>query len=111
MGQAMHVEHIDPTGGNHPDNLCLACPNCNLSKAAATSAKDPDTGEHVPLFNPRSQEWDEHFEWQDNNALIQGLTTIGRTIVTRFKINRPRIVLARKRWMLADLHPVLKDER
>jgi len=27
MGQAMHVEHIQPEGGNHPDNLCLACPN------------------------------------------------------------------------------------
>ena len=33
IGQAMHVEHIDPNGGDDPENLCLACPTCNLSKA------------------------------------------------------------------------------
>src|SRR5210317_1988985 len=68
IGQSMHVEHINPAGGDHPDNLCLACPNCNLSKAAATSAEDPNTGEGVPLFNPRLQIWGEHFEWEDNYA-------------------------------------------
>lgn len=57
IGQAMHVEHINPLGGDHPDNLCLACPNCNLSKAAATMAQDPESGENVPLFNPRIQVW------------------------------------------------------
>lgn len=111
MGQAMHIEHIKPADGDQPDNLCLACPNCNLSKAAATAAKDPDTGKDAPLFNPRSQVWDEHFEWKDNYALIQGRTPTGRATVTRFKMNRPRIVLARKRWALAGLHPVVKDRR
>lgn len=103
----MHVEHINPAGGDHRDNLCLACPNCNLSKAAATSAIDTDTGEEVPLFNPRSQIWGEHFEWQDDHALIRGLTPVGRATIARFKMNRPRIVLARKRWGQAGLHPVV----
>lgn len=105
----MHVEHINPLGGDQLDNLCLACPNCNLSKAAATMAQDPITREDVPLFNPRSQAWDEHFEWEDNYNLIRGLTPIGRASVARFKMNRPRIVLARARWALAGLHPVVKD--
>lgn len=107
----MHVEHINPAGGDDPDNLCLACPNCNLSKAAAISAIDPETGEEVPLFNPRSQIWDDHFEWQDDHALIWGLTTVGRATVARFKMNRPRIVLARRRWVQAGLHPVVKNEK
>jgi len=111
IGQAIHVEHINPAGGDEPDNLCLACPNCNLSKAAATAARDPDTGESVPLFNPRSQVWDEHFEWEDDYALIRGLTSVGRATVARFKMNRPRIVLARKRWAQVGLHPVIKDKR
>jgi hypothetical protein len=107
----MHVEHINPVGGDHPDNLCLSCPNCNLSKAAATTAKDPTTGEDVPLFNPRNQTWDEHFAWQDDYALIRGSTPIGRATATRLKMNRPRIVLARKRWVQAGLHPIAgKDE-
>ena len=78
MGQAMHIEHINPAGGDQPENLCLACPNCNLSKAAATGAEDPNTGEDVPLFNPRRHVWDQHFEWEDNYALLRGLTPIGR---------------------------------
>jgi hypothetical protein len=41
----MHVEHIDPKSGDDPNNLCLACPSCNLSKATATFAPDPETAE------------------------------------------------------------------
>ena len=111
MGQAMHIEHINPAGGDQPENLCLACPNCNLSKAAATGAEDPNTGEDVPLFNPRRHVWDQHFEWEDNYALLRGLTPIGRATVARFKMNRSRIVLARKRWTQVGLHPVTKDKR
>lgn len=108
IGQAMHVEHIYPAGGDHADNLCLACPNCNLSKAAAVTAVDPDTSEEAPLFNPRTQQWNEHFEWDDNYAVIRGITPVGRATVSRLKMNRPRIVLARKRWTQAGLHPVIK---
>lgn len=53
-GQAMHVEHIDPDGGDALDNLCLSCASCNLSKARATTALDPETDLEVPLFNPRT---------------------------------------------------------
>jgi len=106
IGQAMHIEHINPNGGDHLDNLCLACPNCNLSKAAAVTAVDPHTNTEVPLFNPRSQNWHEHFAWAENDAIIHGLTPIGRATAARFKMNRPRIVLARKRWVQANLHPV-----
>ena len=105
----MHVEHINPSGGDSLDNLCLACPNCNLSKAIATTAIDPETGEDVPLFNPRSQVWDKHFEWADNYALIRGVTPVGRATEKCFKMNRPRIVLTRRRWVQAGLHPVSKD--
>src|SRR5262245_58506100 len=63
IGQAMHVEHIDPNGGDAPENLCLACPSCNLSKAMATTARDPSTGAIIPLFHPRRQRWRDHFVW------------------------------------------------
>lgn len=108
IGQALHIEHINPAGGDHPDNLCLACPNCNLSKATVITAIDPITQTEHLLFNPRNQIWDEHFGWEDNYALIRGITPIGRATVERFKMNRPRIVLARQRWVQAGLHPVKK---
>ena len=53
-GQAMHVDHIDPDGLDTLENLCLACANCNLSKAQATSGPDPLTDASVTLFNPRT---------------------------------------------------------
>ena len=67
----MHVEHINPGGGDNLDNLCLACPNCNLSKATSTSAVDPETGKEVALFNPRIQTLNNHFEWADSYALVR----------------------------------------
>lgn len=108
IGQAMHVEHIDPNGGDGLDNLCLACPSCNLSKAAATTAVDPQSDHIVTLFNPRLHEWDEHFEWSEAYSHIQGLTAVGRATVVRLKMNRPRMVLTRQRWVQAKLHPVNK---
>lgn len=109
IGQTLHVEHINPNGGDHPDNLCSACPNCNLSKAAATRAADPESNQEVPLFNPRLQKWLGHFEWIENHTQIRGLTPSGRATVARLKMNRPRIVLARQRWVQAGLHPVTRE--
>ena len=110
IGQTMHVEHIDPNGGDHLDNLCLACPSCNLSKAAAITAIDPQTNRTAPLFNPRQQKWAEHFEWKDEHSEIRGLTAVGRATIIRLKINRPRMVLTRQRWVQAGLHPVLSTQ-
>ena len=104
-GQAMHVEHINPEGGDHPDNLCLSCPNCNLSKFTATSALDPLFGQLQSLFNPRQQSWAEHFEWDESGTRVIGKTAVGRATVERFKMNIERIVIARRVWVRAGAHP------
>ncbi|MCI0713634.1 MAG: HNH endonuclease [Chloroflexi bacterium] len=104
-GQAMHVEHINPGDDNDLDNLCLSCPSCNLSKAQATSAPDPETGDIVSLFNPRRQVWSEHFVWVQDGTLIQGLTPVGRATVVRLRMNRIRIVEVRKIWVRTGEHP------
>lgn len=104
-GQAMHVEHIKPDGSNDLDNLALACATCNLSKARATFAPDPDTGNLVPLFNPRTQVWAEHFEWIENGTILLGLTPFGRATIVRLQMNVARIVNARKVWVRAGEHP------
>ena len=105
IGQAMHVEHIDPGGGDNPENLCLACPTCNLSKARATSALDPLTGRTVPLFHPRRQQWQEHFRWIENARRMQGLTPTGRATVERLRMNQERLIVAWALWVKAHCHP------
>jgi hypothetical protein len=104
-GQAMHVDHIDPDGGNTLNNLCLSCANCNMSKARATSIVDPETNESISLFNPRTQIWSEHFEWRPDSTVLHGLTSIGRATIQRLQINRDRIVDARAYWVYFGLHP------
>lgn len=105
IGQSMHVEHIYPDGGDSLDNLCLACPNCNLSKAQTTVAIDPESKQTVILFNPRQQLWIDHFEWSHEGAVLQGKTAIGRATIARLKINRPRMIHARSIWIRAGEHP------
>lgn len=111
IGQAMHVEHIDPQGGNDPANLCLACPTCNLSKATATTAIDPETKETVALFHPRTQDWREHFHWVDDARQVQGLTPTGRATVERLRMNQLRVVVARTLWVKVNCYPpIFADE-
>lgn len=101
----MEVEHIDPNGGDTPDNLCLSCGNCNRSKATATRGIDPETGVDAALFNPRVQRWSEQFAWIENGTVIFGITATGRATVYRLKMNRDIVREARKRWIIAGYHP------
>jgi len=104
-GQTMHVEHIDPAAGDVPKNLALACPSCNLSKGAATIGIDSETGVSIGLFNPRVQNWGDHFEWIDGGLQVRGITPIGRATVERLRMNQARIVRARQNWIIAGTHP------
>lgn len=57
IGMPLEIEHIVPeaAGGSSDEmNLWLACPRCNRYKGDQTHAKDDETGEIVPLFDPRS---------------------------------------------------------
>ncbi|MEP0960019.1 HNH endonuclease [Leptolyngbya sp. FACHB-1515] len=60
----MSFDHIHPQskgGATSFENVCLACRSCNEYKSDSTEGQDPLTGEVVPLFNPRMQQWSEHF--------------------------------------------------
>src|SRR5687768_17345134 len=94
-GQPMHIEHIQPNGDNDPQNLCLACASCNLSKATAISTRDPQTQQIIELFNPRNQIWHEHFSWIEGGLKLKALTATGRVTINRLKMNQPRLIRAR----------------
>jgi MinD superfamily P-loop ATPase len=104
-GQAMHVDHIDPFGEDILENLCLACGNCNMSKARAVTGNDSLTGEIVTLYNPRNQIWNDHFVWMSNGYILEGITSIGRATIERLKINQERVLDARLLWVFCGLHP------
>ena len=85
---ALHVEHVVPRkhgGSDDPQNLALACIDCNLRKGPNLTGVDPLTGEITELFHPRRQRWDEHFEWR--GVHIAGITATGRATIRVLDMN------------------------
>jgi hypothetical protein len=107
-GIPLTIDHILPTSKGGPtcfENLCLACWSCNEFKTNRTEAEDPITGENVPLFHPRKQQWSDHFRWSMDGTRVEGLTQAGRATVIVLRMNREAIVSARRRWVMVGWHP------
>lgn len=106
--QPFSVEHIHPRsagGMTHPDNLALSCSGCNGHKYNKTHAIDPTTGETVPLFHPRQQQWTDHFGWNEGYTQVIGLTPTGRATVGALHLNRPALQNLRELLFAAGKHP------
>jgi hypothetical protein len=105
----LEIEHIIPVsknGSNDESNLWLSCPICNRHKSDKTENVDPDSGEIVPLFNPRIQIWSAHFQWADDGIRILGKTAIGRATVAALHLSDdPDALEVRSYWVLAGWHP------
>ncbi|MDQ3257715.1 MAG: HNH endonuclease [Acidobacteriota bacterium] len=102
------VDHIIPLvagGGSAEDNLALACQGCNGSKYDKTRAIDPTTGQTVPLYHPRKDDWHEHFTWNSDCTLLIGLTPTGRITVEELELNREGVINLRQVMSLAGKHP------
>jgi hypothetical protein len=110
----LEIEHIIPVakgGDSSEPNLWLSCPLCNRFKADRTTARDPDTGTEVPLFNARTQRWPEHFRWSKDGIRVIGLTPSGRATVALLHLaDDPDALIVRAHWVLAGWHPPTGDE-
>lgn len=106
--EVFEIEHIHPMsvgGATTLDNLALACPACNRYKGSSQFGIDPQTGQLVPLYNPRRQQWSHHFRWSDDWTEIIGQTPIGRATVNTLRMNRPSVQRFRAALLALDLHP------
>lgn len=102
------VEHVVPAsrkGADDESNKALACRSCNLFKSDHVVGLDPVTGEDVPLFNPRSDRWEEHFRIDLESGMIVGLTAMGLATIARLQMNSPLQLAARQAWMRLGLFP------
>jgi hypothetical protein len=89
--RTFHIDHIRPRkhgGGDDVTNLALACDRCSLHKGYNLTGIDEETGQIVPLFDPRAQTWDDHFRFE--GVRIIGLTPTGRATVRVCRMNSPR---------------------
>jgi hypothetical protein len=100
-----HIGHVTPRqhgGTAAPENLALACPECNFAKGPNLFALEPGTGKIVRLFNPRRDKWGRHFRF--SGARIVGKTPVGRASVALLRINSAERL--RVGALLADLGTV-----
>jgi hypothetical protein len=95
-----HIERIiarQHGGSDELGNLALACHLCNAHKGPNLAGIDPDTGEMTPLFHPRRDRWEDHFEVATGEVI--GRTPIGRATAAVLDMNHP----ARVEMRLASL--------
>jgi len=101
-----HIDHVRPMtmgGPTAASNLALACVSCSLRKGGKETAIDPDTGLEFPIFNPRQDDWSEHFDWEVVRLI--GLTPIGRATIHALDLNRPLILAIRHEEAAVGRHP------
>jgi HNH endonuclease len=104
----LEIEHLLPLaegGESEEENLWLACRNCNSYKSSKTKAVDPETNHLVKIFNPRTQNWNEHFDFSQEGIEIIGKTACGRATVVALRLNFEQAVTARRNWVIVGWYP------
>jgi hypothetical protein len=82
-------------------NLALSCARCNRAKGSDVGSVLAPAGTFVRFFNPRIDEWDEHFALEE--ARIVGRTEIGRATAALLRMNEDeRLSERRLLQMLGD---------
>ncbi len=102
------MEHLLPQslgGTDDVDNLARACSRCNSRRYNFMTGIDPETKIEVTLFNPRQQNWSEHYVWSVDRLQIVGKTAIGRATCHRLDLNDRFIIRARALWLRDGWHP------
>lgn len=101
-----HIDHIIPEsvgGETIAENLALACVSCSLRKAARQISLDPQTGREAHLYNPRSDNWHDHFKWE--GEYVHGITPTGRATIAALNMNRLLAIAIRREEMAVGRHP------
>ena len=107
-GVRYHLDHIIPEsegGTDDMENLALACPMCNTHKSAHVLGCDEHGFDDRRLFNPRKDNWDDHFVFDAVTQQLRGKTAVGQGTVNRLRMNDPIQIEARCGWLELGLYP------
>ncbi len=84
--QVDHIIAKKHGGTDYIDNLCVSCADCNRYKGDNVAAIDPLTNDATRLFNPRQQNWQDHF-FINPDASLSGNTPEGRATALVLRMN------------------------
>ena len=94
---SFEIDHVIATqhgGVTELGNLAYACLDCNKHKGPNIASLDPDTREVTPLYNPRTQDWEEYFQLGEDGTIV-GLMPAGRATARLLEFNDPERVQER----------------
>jgi len=95
--QLDHVIAEKHAGETSLDNMAYACLHGYSFKGPNLAGRDKETDETVRLFDPRRDDWHDHFQW--DGAVLCALTAIGRVTIAVLRINVPYRVAVRSSLM------------
>ncbi len=98
-----HIVAIKHGGGNEVKNLAYTCPHCNQHKGTDLTTFLDSYSDIEVLFNPRKDEWSDHFEIDNGEILPK--TRIGRATVKILRFNEPDLLIFRQVLMQVGRYP------
>ncbi len=98
-----HIRAKKHRGQTTMENTCVTCAYCNGAKGPNAAGYDPVTGDLVPLFNPRTDSWDDHFFYV--GPVLEGKTPIARATIEVLRINDPARIEHRRQLIAAGVFP------
>lgn len=102
-----HLEHIigvQHGGSNLPDNLAYACSWCNWKKGPNIATILQPDHTLIPLFNPRVQNWFDHFSISYDGILI-ARSIVGQATIKLLELNHPDKIEERKSLLNSGFFP------
>jgi hypothetical protein len=107
LATTFHVDHarsLKHGGKTEFINLVFSCAHDNQNKGSNIATfKDENSDEIIRLFNPRIDEWDEHFFLVGGEILSK--TFIGAATIRILDMNQPERVIFRTALALAGFYP------
>ncbi len=99
---SFEIDHIVAQkhgGGNEIENLAYSCPHCNQHKGSDMVTFVDNYNDVIRLFNPRIDDWEEHFE--STTGEIYSETKMGIATIKLLKMNDVDLIILR--GLLSDL--------
>jgi hypothetical protein len=93
-GEIDHIKSYKHRGQTVSSNLALACQPCNRNKGSDLGSIPINSDELVRFYNPRVDNWHEHFQ-VNSNAEIIPLTEIGEVTAFILGFNEPERIAER----------------
>ena len=101
-----HIEHvvsIQHGGTSLPDNLAYCCSFCNWKKGTNLATLILPNDEMIRIFNPRKQNWQEHFSTVAGKIIPLSKTGVATAQLLEF--NLPERVEVRLELAKAGFYP------